>query len=149
VNIRSHTTLVGVFPMVPYMGKAVQGAFSLRQTRFTGRFTLPFEASWGGMVLAGGEYSLYYGTLQEGITYVEICGIGESSPKGIFLIWQQFPATVVQNSLVCVRKGNRHIIRALELPAVGTSITFAVPSSNEPMSTHRSGGEPHSTGAVV
>ena len=142
MSIRSHTTLVGVFPMVPYMGTSLHCALGPNHPRFAGRFTLPFEAAWGAMILAEGEYSLYYGTLHEGMNYVEIHGMDRCGPKGIFLIHQQCPATVVQNSLVCVRKGGTHIIRALELPAIGRSVSFAIPIASDLTNARRSKGEP-------
>ncbi len=149
MSIRSHTALVGVFPTVPYMRTTLLYTLSPSSIRFAGRFTLPFEVTWGAMILAEGEYSLYYGTLHEGMSYVEIHGMERCGPKGIFLIEQQCPATVVQNSLVCVRKGSRHIIRALELPAVGRSITFAIPIASDPTSALKTKGEPYSGGVVV
>ena len=149
MSIRSHTTLVGVFPTVPYMGTPLLCALSPSRNRFAGRFTLPFEAAWGAMILAEGEYSLYYGTIHEGMNYVEIHGMDRCGPKGIFLIQQQCPATVVQNSLVCVRKGSTHIIRALELPAVGRSVTFAIPIASDHTSPPKNKGEPYSGGVIV
>ena len=149
MSIRSHTKLVGVFPIFPHMSTSLHFALGPNRPRFTGRFTLPFEAAWGAMILAEGEYSLYYGTLHEGMNYVEIHGMDGCGPKGIFLIQQQCPASVVQNSLVCVRKGSRHIIRALELPAVGRSVLFTIPIASELTSTRKSKKEDPYSGAVA
>ena len=148
MDIRRHTTLVGVFPVIPYMGSAGRSPLGLCVTQYAGRFTLPFEAAWGGMVLPEGDYVLYFGTLGEGFSYVEIHGTdtNEDSPKGIFLIRQQSPATVVQNSLVCVRKGGKHTIRALELPAIGKSVAFTNPNTRKPLESRDISGEAHPAG---
>jgi len=98
---------------------------------FAGRFTLPFEAAWGEIVLAPGEYALHYGTMGEGLHCVEIFGIGQTAPRGIFLVREQNPASVVQNALVCTRRDSRRIIRALELPAIGESVSFAGPATGK------------------
>ena len=129
MNVRTHTTLVGVFPVIPYLDTVRGSEVGPHVTQFAGRFTLPFEAVWGEMVLSEGEYSLYYGVLREGTYYVEIHGTGQGSLNGFFLFQQPCLATVVQNSLVCIHKGSKHIIRALELPAIGKSVSFAGPNS--------------------
>jgi hypothetical protein len=129
MNIRSHTTLVGVFPVISSLGSAGQSTLSLRMTEFGGRFTLPFVATWGEMLLPEGDYALYYGTLGEGVTFVEILGLDQGSPRGIFLVREQSPASVVQNALICMHKRGRHVIRALELPAIGKAVSFACPNA--------------------
>jgi hypothetical protein len=125
MNIRNHTTLVGVFPVISSLGPAWRGNFSLRTTEFAGRFTLPFEAAWGEMVLPEGDYALFYGTLGKGMQCVEILGATRGTPRGIFLVRELSAASVVQNAFICTYKRRKHTIRALELPAIGKSVSFA------------------------
>lgn len=131
VVIRSHTTLVGVFPVISPVGLPVKSAFGSGMTEFVGRFYLPFGASWGKMLLPGGNYIIRYGTIGAGICYVEILGIGQDGPRGIFLVKEQNPASVVQNALVCIQRGGKRLIRTLELPAIGKSIPFAGPEAGK------------------
>ena len=131
MNIRSHTTLVGVFPVISRVGTAAQSALGLRMTEFAGRFTLPFDAAWGETVLPQGNYALYYGALGKGLHCVEILGIDHGTPRGIFLVREQNSASVIQNALVCTCRSGRHIIRTLELPAIGKAISFAGPTASK------------------
>ena len=63
MKVRSHTTLVGVFPVITHVRKSEPGPLGLRMAEFAGRFTLPFDAAWGEMLLPQGDYALYYGAL--------------------------------------------------------------------------------------
>ena len=139
MNIRSLTTLVGVFPVISYLGATERSTLGLQLTEFSGRFTLPFEAEWGEVVLPEGDYNLHYGTLGQGVYFVEILGKDQHMPHGIFLVRQQVPASVVQNALVCTCRGGRCVIRALELPAIGKSVSFAFPSTRKGEENPRSG----------
>jgi hypothetical protein len=125
VAIRNHKTLVGVFPVISPVGLPVKSALGCGMTEFVGRFILPFDASWGQMLLHEGAYTVFYGSVGAGLCYVEIIGNKRGSPKGIFLVREQNPASVVQNALVCTQRGRRHMICTLELPAIGKSIPFA------------------------
>jgi hypothetical protein len=129
MNIRAHTTLVGIFPVISHVGMAIPRTLGFRTNEFAGRFTLPFEAAWGEIVLVPGEYALYYGAMGEGLHCVEILGTGQSTPRGIFVVKEQNPASVVQNALVCTWRGDRRVIRTLELPAIGKSVTFTDPAT--------------------
>jgi len=131
MNIRNHTTLVGVFPVISHVGRAAPGALGFRMTEFAGRFTLPFDAAWGEMLLPEGDYALYYGASGEGVYCVEILGVEQGSPRGIFLVREQNPASVVQNALVCTCRGGKPIIRTLELPAIGKAVSFACPNARK------------------
>lgn len=141
MNIRSLTTLVGVFPVISYLGATEQSTLGRQATEFSGRFTLPFKAEWGEVVLPEGDYNLHYGTLGQGVYFVEILGKDQHKPHGIFLVPQQVPASVVQNALVCTCRGGRCIIRALELPAIGKSVSFAFRSARKGEENRRSGTE--------
>lgn len=131
MNIRSLTTLVGVFPVLSEIGATGQVAWSSRRTEFTGRFTLPFRAKWGELILSEGKYTLHFGTIGRGIYFVEILGAHQGSPQGIFIVQEQGPSSVVQNALVCISRSGGQVIRALELPAIGKSVSFLVPHSTK------------------
>lgn len=132
MTVRNHTTLVGVFPVISHVGTAAPSALGLRMTEFAGRFNLPFDAAWGEMVLPQGDYALYYGAFGEGLHCVEIFGMNRGIPRGIFLVREQNPASVVQNALVCTCRGGRHVIHTLELPGVGKAVSFAAPTKGKP-----------------
>jgi hypothetical protein len=138
VNIRSHTILVGVFPVISPVGLSFRSVFGFGMAEFAGRFVLPFEASWGQMVLPGGDYTLNFGTLGAGMCYVEILGVGQGRPGGIFLIREENPASVVQNALVCMQRKGRHMIRTLELPAIGKSVSFSGSGTGKSLKTQGS-----------
>jgi hypothetical protein len=138
MNIRSHTTLVGVFPVISYAGTTGPSSLGLRMTEFAGKFTLPFDAAWGEMLLPEGDYALYYGALGEGVHCVEILGVEQGTPRGMFLVREQDPASVVQNALICSCTSGRHIIRTLELPAIGKAISFAGPNARRLVKKRRS-----------
>jgi len=131
MNIRNHTTLVGVFPVISHVGTVAPSALGLRMAEFVGKFHLPFDAEWGEMLLPQGHYALYYGALGEGMHCVEILGTGQAAPRGIFLVREQSPASVLQNALVCTRRSGRRVIRALELPAIGKAVSFAGPAAEK------------------
>jgi hypothetical protein len=141
VNIRSHTTLVGVFHVISRVGLSFRSAFGFGMAEFAGRFVLPFDASWGQMVLPDGDYALNYGTIGAGMCYVEIRGVGQGSPGGIFLVREENPASVVQNALICIQKNGRHMIRTLELPAIGKSVSFADSAAGKSAKSRQSSAE--------
>lgn len=149
MNIRNHTTLVGVFPVIHHVQTAAPSVLGLRMTEFTGRFALPFDAAWGEMVLPQGDYTLYYGALSEDLHYVEILSTDQANPRGIFLIREQNPASVVQNALVCTWRGDRHVIRALELPAIGRAVSFADPAAGNSRKNQPGATGTHLAGAPV
>lgn len=130
-NFQTLTTLVGIFPVISNFGARRQSTLGLGITEFSGRFSLPFDAEWGEMVLPEGDYSLYFGSFEGGVCFVEIAGQDPANPKGIFLVHGQDPASVVQNALVCVYRDGSQIIRALELPAIGKSVSFAAPHAQK------------------
>ena len=58
---------------------------------------------------------------------VEIVGKDKGSPHVfIFPMGTDVPSTT-ENALVLVRQGSAGVVRSLELPAIGTSVDFALP----------------------
>jgi hypothetical protein len=130
-TIRSLMTKVGFSMVVLALGATgawAQQAPSLSATSFAGTFTLPIDAQWGSMTLPAGEYSLYYGRAGAGEFHmVEVVGKTNASPHGVILAQQPESASATKNSIVCARDGDALIVRALEMPAIGTSVNFRLP----------------------
>jgi hypothetical protein len=126
--------MIPVVVVLAFLALTATGARGQRfqSTLFSGNFTLPFEAQWGAMTLPAGEYSLRYGRLNDGGVYmVAIVGEAQRSSHGWVLIKGIDPASATKNALVCIRQGNKGIVRALELPAIGKSVSFALPRGAE------------------
>ena len=105
-------------------------AQSLTKVKYRGDFTLPFQAQWGAMTLPAGDYTLQYGRLEfSGPWFVEIAGTIEGSPHGLILTRTPVEAagTKTKNAIVCVRQGGVGIVRTLNLPEIGRSISFKMP----------------------
>lgn len=143
VNIHSRTVLVGVFPVIAHLDRQRQSLSAFHVTKFAGKFSLPFEAAWGETILPKGDYALYFGDLGRGTHFVEIIANGQGHAGGIFIVDEQGAASVVQNSLICTRRSgkNKYVVRALELPAIGKSVSFAAPSTRKVMESRLGGSE--------
>lgn len=100
---------------------------ALDSGQFNGKFTLPFVAQWGAMTLAPGNYTLQYGTQKSGQRLVEVRGTAKGSPYGMIQARPGGVTTATRNTIVCVREGSVLIVRALEMPAIGEVVEFAVP----------------------
>ena len=127
-TIRNLMTVAGLSALFLALGAAGARAQSIANPNLAGRFNLPFEAQWGNTTLPVGEYSLYYGRLLNGgIQMVEIVGKDKGSPHVfIFPMGTDTPSTT-ENALVLVRQGSAGIVSSLDLPAIGTSVDFALP----------------------
>lgn len=130
-DFQSRKILVGVFPVIFQSSAKGKSALGSSFAEFVGRFTLPFEAEWGEMILPEGDYTLHYGNLDGGICFVEIAGQDSAKPQGIFFVEGQDTASVVQNALVCVCSDGSQIIRSLELPVIGKAVSFAAPHAKK------------------
>ena len=144
-TIRSLMTLVGlsvVFLALSAIGARAQQAGSLSTTTFSGSFTLPNEAQWGHMTLPAGDYSLYYGRLfAGGVNWVNIVGKAKGSPHGLIVVESNERTSATKDSLICIREGNSLLIRKLELPAIGESVSFAMPHGMEFMAQRQNHGK--------
>ena len=107
---------------------------------FSGAFTLPFEAQWGGMTLPAGDYTLRFGTLLHGAELVEVRGIGKGSPHGYVLPKRQDSNSAAKNRLVCLSTGKTYVVGALELPAIGATLTFGAPRGLKILAQERGNG---------
>ena len=126
--IRNLTILVGLSVALIALAATGARAQNLALTSFNGTFTLPVDAQWAEMALPAGEYSLSYGQpFKGGINVVTVAGKAEGSPRGMILVKARSQTSASKNALVCAREGHNLIVRALELPAIGESIEFALP----------------------
>jgi hypothetical protein len=131
-TIRSLMTLAGLSLVIFALGVTgaqAQQAPSLSITHFGGTFTLPLEAQWGRMTLPAGQYSLYYGSVQDGsASMVEVAGKAKGAPHGLIPVAGKDDASAATSALVCVREGSTLIVRTLEMSAIGTSAQFSMPN---------------------
>ncbi|MEJ2008306.1 MAG: hypothetical protein P8Z30_09170 [Acidobacteriota bacterium] len=127
-TIRNTVTLVGVSLMLFALCAAGAKAQGLYSIDVTGTFTLPFEAQWGPMTLPAGDYNLYYGSLTTaGTRLVEVKGQAEGSPHGFLLTKEQDSISTTKSALICIRQGNRRIVRELQMAPIGETVSFPLP----------------------
>jgi len=127
-TIRTFMTLAGLCMVLVALGAISASAAVISFPRFTGSFTLPTQAQWGAMTLPAGNYSLHYGqAFNGGTNAVEVVNQADGSVLGTILVEARNDTSAHGNSLVCTREGNVDIVRALDLPALGESLNFALP----------------------
>ena len=127
-TIRTFMTLAGLCVVLVALGATEASAAVISFPRFTGSFTLPTQAQWGAMTLPAGNYSLYYGqAFNGGTNAVEVVNQADGSVRGMVLVEARNDTSAQRNALVCTREGNLDIVRALDLPALGESLNFALP----------------------
>lgn len=128
-TIRAFMTLAGLCVALVALGATGANAAMISFPRFTGSFTLPTQAQWGAMALPAGHYSLYYGqAFNGGTNAVEVVNQADGSVVGTILVEARNDTSAHSNALVCTREGNVDIVRALDLPALGESLNFALPN---------------------
>ena len=126
-TIRNLMALAGLFVAFLALGTAGAKGQVLDTPSFTGTFTLPVEAQWGKMTLPAGDYTLKFGLLSTGHALVEVKGRAEGSVHGIVEAGPYGQTSATKNAIVCIRENNALIVRALEMPQIGTAAEFAVP----------------------
>jgi hypothetical protein len=127
-TIRSLMTFAGLFVGFLVLGTAGAKGQVLETPSFSGTFTLPVQAQWGKMHLPAGEYTFSYGQMFSGGAYgVRVDSKAKGSPHGFVLVESKDDASSTKSQLLCAREGNTLIVRALELPAIGESISFSLP----------------------
>lgn len=127
-TIQRLTILAGLPLLVLALGATGAKAQGRSGTEFVGTFTLPIEAQWGGTIMPAGEYSLYYRQpLTRASFMVEVIGKKKGSPHVFILPQGVSDASATRTELVCVRQGSSLIVRALEMPEIGTVALFALP----------------------
>lgn len=138
---RSFLPLVGFFVAFLALGVSGSRAQNLHSTEFVGTVTLPFAAQWGELTLPAGEYKISYGALFDGSEFVAVEGKAEGSPHGLILPIEkkESAATNKKNDLVCIRQGRDGIVRELEMPAIGKTVSFAMPRGEQLIAHNRKG----------
>jgi hypothetical protein len=126
-TIRSLMTSAALIVAFLALGTPVVRGQAVPLPRFSGTFTLPTQAQWGKMTLPAGEYALHYGALFGGISVVHVAREGKGVPGGFVLPLAPNSASRTKNAILCIRDGNTLIVRALEMPVIGESVTFAMP----------------------
>lgn len=135
-TIRTLMTLAGLCMALVALGATGANAAVISFPQFTGSFTLPTQAQWGAMTLPAGHYSLYYGRAFDGGTNaVEVVNKADGSVHGIVLVEARNDTSAHSNALVYTREGKVAIVRALDLPALGESLSFALPPSAQLMAS--------------
>ena len=125
-TIRNLTILAGLSVVLFALSVTGAKAQMVTKTNLAGTFTLSHPAEWGSMVLPAGSYSLRYGTLDSSY-FVEVHGTAKGSPHGVIHVAADDQVSTTKSALVCVREGNGLIVRRLEIPQLGKSVTFAMP----------------------
>jgi hypothetical protein len=126
-TIRSLTTILGLSLALFALGAIGARGQALDFAQFVGKFTLPIAAQWAGISLPAGDYTLRYATLKGGPAFVEVQGTAKVSPHVVIHVSGSDQTSARKNALVCIRTGDSLIIRAVEMPAIGEAVTFALP----------------------
>jgi hypothetical protein len=129
--IRNITILAGLSVALIALAATSARAQVLWTTHFTGTFTLPVHAQWGAMTLPADDYTLRYGTQENGRGLVVVRGTAKGSPYGMIFAGPGDDVAESNNALLCIREGDTLYVRALELPAIGESIHFRIPHGVE------------------
>lgn len=125
-KIRNLMPLVGLSVVLFALGATGAKAQTLKMADFAGTFTLSNNAQWGDLALPAGNYLLRYGSLS-GAYFVEVRGTEKGSPHGMIHVEGTTQSSAAKNELVGVRESGSLIVRALEIPAIGESVRFALP----------------------
>jgi hypothetical protein len=141
-TVGNFATLAGLSLMLFALGATRAKAQALDSTQFAGTFTLPLEAQWGTMTLPAGNYSLYYGQLNRAVgPFVEVVGKAKGSPTGWILAGPADRTSATRNALICVRDGDSLVVRKLQLPAIGASVSFAMPRGRKLLAHNQKHGK--------
>lgn len=136
-SIRNMMTLVGLSLALFALSATGAKAQNITLTSFDGSFTLPVAAQWGRMNLPAGEYTFSYGQLFNSVHAVEITGKADGIIHGIAFVRAMNDVSTRKDALVCVREGDALVVRALEMPDIGESVTFALPRGEKLMAHNR------------
>lgn len=97
------------------------------QPSFVGRFTLPYEVSWGKKVLPAGQYRIIIDELGQAASV--------QSMDGSTAFFTPLPVRLDSDGgdtgLVLLIRGNERVVRALNLPHDGVSLVYKSETSAE------------------
>jgi hypothetical protein len=93
-----------------------------------GKFTLPFEAQWGQVVLPAGEYSF---TLDNDTVGGKVTIQSETGRTAGYVLNQGIydRQNLDHSELILVRSGGSYTVRALRLEDLGMTLEYSVPKS--------------------
>jgi hypothetical protein len=127
-TIRSLMTLAGLILAAFALSATGAYAQSISTPIFSGTFTLPVAAQWGGMTLPAGEYNLSYGLAFAGGTrFIEVASKKDGTTRGLVVVTSNSDPSTSKDALVCIREGDALVVRMLEMPSIGTSAQFSMP----------------------
>ena len=127
-SIRNLMTVAGLSVVLLALGTTGANAQMTTTTNFAGTFTLSHPAEWGTMVLPAGEYTLSYSqAFNGGTSIVAVAGKRDGITRGMVLVKANSDASTKRDALVCIREGDALVVRALEMPQIGTAANFALP----------------------
>jgi len=118
-----HTTKVRLFAVVLLAICALATAASAQT--LAAKFTLPFEVHWGRNVLPAGEYSIS----MDSSSNVALVRSASGKTIGFTPIPIQSYSHTGNTALFVMVRGNERIVRSLNLPARGVSLTYR-PTTN-------------------
>lgn len=136
-SIRNIMTLAGLSLVLFALSTTGAKAQDIALPSFGGNFTLPVAAQWGGMTLPAGEYTLRYGQAFSGGTYAVAVTSKADRTTRMALVKANTDPSTKKDALVCVRDGDALVVRALEMPAIGTAALFALPHGEKLMAHNR------------
>lgn len=116
--------LLGVISAMVVCGTAAA------QTRYAGRFTLPFEARWGSVLLPAGEYTF---EVKSGTDKLTLISNARGGHLGFVLPIASDPSAKMRrtNCLLVAGKGSRAQVVAIQLATEGLVIEYRTPRSRE------------------
>ena len=126
-TIRSLMTLAGLSLVLFALSATGAKAQIIPSPSFSGNFTFPVAVQWGSMALPAGEYTLSYGQAFTGGTYIVSVTSKADGTTRMAMVKANSDASTKNNALVCIREGDALVVRALEMPQIGTAAEFAVP----------------------
>ncbi|HEY4740173.1 MAG TPA: hypothetical protein VIH76_06215 [Candidatus Acidoferrales bacterium] len=108
--------------LMAFLGLAIVGPGAGAQTEAAGKFSLAFDARWGGMALGPGEYTF-------SVEEFRILRVQQGQKELGVVLLQSYDGVKGRNedaSLICIRHDGACAVRVLTTPDVGT-FYFAVP----------------------
>jgi hypothetical protein len=114
--------MISRLALVAFLGLAIVGPGAGAQTESAGRFSLPFEARWGGISLGAGDYTF-------SVENFSIVRVRQGQKELGVVLLQSYDRAHGRNenaSLICIRHDGTCAVWALTTPELGT-FYFAVP----------------------
>ncbi len=106
------------------------GTLNARELRAT--FTLPYEASWGGVILPAGDYSLSFESMPSWVQGPAIVlRQGERGVCVLLPISGEERKSLGKSRLVILRGEEKAVVRMLYLSETGTEYRFKIPQGYE------------------